>query len=57
MRIPKKQFRSLSLLLVACGQEADESESNPMEYIAIEDLPASINEESEEYKDLIDVIE
>ena len=39
----------LSLLMVACGQEANVTESNPMEYISVEKLMDSINEASDEY--------
>lgn len=40
----------LSLLLVACGQEADEGEvANEMKYVGIEDLKESIESEADDY--------
>lgn len=39
----------LSLLLVACGKEEEEEVKNPMNYIGVEDLKASIDSGSDDY--------
>ncbi|MGO1469861.1 MAG: rhodanese-like domain-containing protein [Tissierella sp.] len=39
----------LSLLMVACGQESESSETNPMEYISVDQLMDSIKDGSDEY--------
>lgn len=39
----------LSLVLVGCGQKAEETAANPMKYISVEDLKKDIDSGSNEY--------
>ncbi|NLK42872.1 MAG: hypothetical protein GX300_00575 [Tissierellia bacterium] len=39
----------LSLVLVGCGQKAEEANANPMKYISVEDLKGDIDSGANEY--------